>query len=55
MEYAVVKFEMSNIIAFAVATSKDLQGNIECEVVSWHNTKLSAMNNCPKYVIDKNA
>lgn len=56
MKYAVVKFEMSNIIAWSVATREDLEkDNSGCEIVSWFRTKKEAMKNCPKYVIDKNA
>lgn len=56
MKYAVVKFDMSNIIAWSVATREDLEkGNIGCEIVSWHSTKREAKKSCPRYVLDKNA
>lgn len=56
MNYAVIKFDMSNIIAWSVATREDLEkSKCEYEIVSWHRTKREAQKNCPRYVIDKNA
>jgi hypothetical protein len=56
MKYAIVKIEMSNIIAWTVATREDLEkNNTELEIVSWHSTKQEANKNCPRYIIDKNA
>ena len=56
MKYAVVKAEMSNIIAWFVATREDLEkDNLGCEIVSWFRTRREANKNCPRYVLDKHA
>lgn len=55
MKYAVVKYDMSNIIAWSVSTREDLANNCECEIVSWHRTKAEAKKSCPRYIIDKHA
>lgn len=56
MKYAVIKFDMSNITAWVVATREDLEkGNIPCEIVSWHRTKAEAKKSCPRHVLAKHA
>lgn len=57
MKYAVIKFDMSNIIAWTIAKREDLEKGIsDCAtIISWHKTLREAEKNCPRYVIDKHA